>query len=207
MPSGKWRPCCLCRNVLTGTGARVRLPQCQWINCVEYKWLYHIGNYCLQTNTTQNHVHVSCAILYICAPGALAPEWRLKCHQLTGTTTKPVKTRMLKWQLIWNSSKQKIHFNYLSLKQLWVFKYVSCRTYKRQTPSVAPATVSLTSNPKIWWRDKETLPRDDVIKWKHFPRYWHSVRGIHRWPVNSPHKGQWHGAWCFLWPASQQTVG
>ena len=35
---------------------------------------------------------------------------------------------------------------------------------------------------------------DDVIKWKHFPRYWPFVRGIHRWPVNSPHKGQWRGA-------------
>ena len=35
---------------------------------------------------------------------------------------------------------------------------------------------------------------DDVIKWKHFPRYWPFVRGIHRWPVNSPHKGQWCGA-------------
>ena len=23
--------------------------------------------------------------------------------------------------------------------------------------------------------------RDDVIKWKHFPRYWSYVRGIHRW--------------------------
>ena len=31
---------------------------------------------------------------------------------------------------------------------------------------------------------------DDVIKWKHFPRYWPFVRGIHRSPVNSPHKGQ-----------------
>ena len=27
---------------------------------------------------------------------------------------------------------------------------------------------------------------DDVIKWKHFPRYW-----------PSPHKGQWHGALMF----------
>ena len=35
---------------------------------------------------------------------------------------------------------------------------------------------------------------DDVIKWKHFPRYWSVVRGIHRSPVNSPHKGQWRGA-------------
>ena len=27
---------------------------------------------------------------------------------------------------------------------------------------------------------------DDVIKWKHLPRYWPFVRGIHRSPVNSP---------------------
>ena len=38
------------------------------------------------------------------------------------------------------------------------------------------------------------VSHDDVIKWKHFPRYWPFVRGIHRSPVNSPHKGQWHGA-------------
>ena len=38
---------------------------------------------------------------------------------------------------------------------------------------------------------------DDVITWKHFPRYWPSVRGIHRSPVNSPHKGQWRGALMF----------
>ena len=38
---------------------------------------------------------------------------------------------------------------------------------------------------------------DDVIKWKHFPRYWPFVRGIHRSPVNSPHKGQWCGALMF----------
>ena len=38
---------------------------------------------------------------------------------------------------------------------------------------------------------------DDVIKWKHFPRYWPFVRGIHRSPVNIPHKGQWGGALMF----------
>ena len=44
--------------------------------------------------------------------------------------------------------------------------------------------------------------------WKHFPRYWPFVRGIHRSPVNSPHKGQWRGAlmfslissWINSWP-------
>ena len=35
---------------------------------------------------------------------------------------------------------------------------------------------------------------DDVITLKHYPRYWPFVRGIHRSPVNSPHRGQWRGA-------------
>ena len=38
---------------------------------------------------------------------------------------------------------------------------------------------------------------DDVIKRKHFLRYWPFVWGIHRSPVNSPHKGQWRGALMF----------
>ena len=38
---------------------------------------------------------------------------------------------------------------------------------------------------------------DDVIKWKHFPRHWLFVRGVHWSPVNSPNKGQWRGALMF----------
>ena len=34
----------------------------------------------------------------------------------------------------------------------------------------------------------DTRNHGDVIKWKHFPRYCLFVRGIHRSPVNSPHK-------------------
>ena len=47
------------------------------------------------------------------------------------------------------------------------------------------------------------IPHDDVIKWEHFPRYWPFVRGIHRSPVNSPHKGQWRGALMFSWSAPE----
>ena len=63
---------------------------------------------------------------------------------------------------------------------------------------------------KIWiqvrWRVSEeridmlrylSADHDDVIKWKHFPRYWPFVRGIHRSSVNSPHKGHWRGALMF----------
>ena len=45
--------------------------------------------------------------------------------------------------------------------------------------------------------DTPKQPHVDVIKWKHFPRYWPFVRGIHQSPVNSPHKGQWRGALVF----------
>ena len=38
---------------------------------------------------------------------------------------------------------------------------------------------------------------DDIIKWKHFPLNWPFVLGIHRSPVNSPHKGPWCGALMF----------
>ena len=40
---------------------------------------------------------------------------------------------------------------------------------------------------------------DDVIKGKHFPRNWPFVRGIHRSPVNSPHRGQWRVALICAW--------
>ena len=43
----------------------------------------------------------------------------------------------------------------------------------------------------------ERISHDEVIKWKHFQRYWPFVREIHRSPVNSPHKGQWRGILMF----------
>ena len=54
---------------------------------------------------------------------------------------------------------------------------------------------SLASVVVCWLMRSPT--HDDVIKWKHFPRYWPFVGGIHRSPVNSPHKGQRRGALTF----------
>ena len=47
------------------------------------------------------------------------------------------------------------------------------------------------------WVHGSWPPDDDVIKWKHFPRYYPFVRGILPSPVNSPHKGQWRQALMF----------
>ena len=49
--------------------------------------------------------------------------------------------------------------------------------------------------PVTWLKTEHQ--HDDIIKWKHFPRHWPFVRGIHRSPGNSPHKGQWRGALIF----------
>ena len=61
--------------------------------------------------------------------------------------------------------------------------------------SWATCLVSLLVN--VVWCHKSDHPHDDVIKWKHFPRYWPYARGIHRPPAYSPHKGQWRGALTF----------
>ena len=49
----------------------------------------------------------------------------------------------------------------------------------------------------------ELVTHDDVIKWKHVPRNWPFVRGIHRsrW---IPHtKASDAELWCFIWSASE----
>ena len=45
--------------------------------------------------------------------------------------------------------------------------------------------------------DDDQAVHDDVSKRKHFPHKWPIVRGIHRSPMNSLHKGQWRGALMF----------
>ena len=57
--------------------------------------------------------------------------------------------------------------------------------------------VFLAPMPAVTDRGNIDRYHDDVIKLKHYPRYWPFVRGIHRSPVNSSHKGQWRGALMF----------
>ena len=77
--------------------------------------------------------------------------------------------------------------------------YLTKNHYENYSPKMVPIA-------KIWGSGSWTISfrtlllapgnhtiitvHDDVIKWKHFPRYWPFVRGIHRSPVNSAHKGQ-----------------
>ena len=80
--------------------------------------------------------------------------------------------------------------NYFSLRQKFQF------SIKNITPFNDCRSVYGVSGLKIWRAHimYVVLKHDDVIKRKHFAPYWPYVRGIHQWPVNSPHKGQWRGA-------------
>ena len=57
------------------------------------------------------------------------------------------------------------------------------------------------------------VAHDDVIKWKHFPRYWPFVRGIPRSPVYEFPAGQWLRAlmfslicpWIYAWVNNREA--
>ena len=89
--------------------------------------------------------------------------------------------------------------------------HVSCKWFNSMETNIEAwfLTHVATIVPYLSTNDN-TMEHGDVMKWKHFPRYWPFVRGIHRLPgnsVNSPHKGQCRGAlifslicaWIFAW--------
>ena len=85
--------------------------------------------------------------------------------------------------------------------------YCQCNPYDQT--AVKTKSKYIDSHPTEWnWKCRLQNVHDDVIKWKHFPRYWPFVRGIHRWPGNSPHKGHWRGALMFslVWHWTDEWV-
>ena len=84
----------------------------------------------------------------------------------------------------------------------WRYPCLSALTLRRETKAKQCTRTWCVANLCPWmschtYMYTLTFYHDDVIKWKHFPRYWPFVRGIHRSPVNSPHKGQWRRALMF----------
>ena len=56
---------------------------------------------------------------------------------------------------------------------------------------------------KIYIFGVQHFNHDDVIKWKHFPRYWPFVRAIHRSLWIPRTKASDAELWCFLWSAPE----
>ena len=88
---------------------------------------------------------------------------------------------------------------------IWVLVTRKCRNCLQKYSSFKADWITHTLS-LYYEADNTNLVRiyDDVMKWKHFPRHWSFVRGINRWPVKSPHKGQWCELSCSLWSAFEQ---
>ena len=87
-----------------------------------------------------------------------------------------------------------MELNFLKVQMFPIVTQSGCRkSYDRAvvTPEAGPPLLL------IWINFNPSMDHDDVIKWKHFPRCWPFVRGIHWSPENSSHKGQWRGALMF----------
>ena len=96
-----------------------------------------------------------------------------------------------RWHLLYWHQEYVYYYKKTAPTNIWV----STDFYSLQNND---PTKTIWSYPRcLGWGVWVWVWHDDVIKWRHFPRYWSFVRGIHRSPVNSPHKGQWRGALMF----------
>ena len=106
---------------------------------------------------------------------------------------------MITWISCWTNTRMTV-----GVKLMWRHCNDEIVGYKA-SPTLTTPTGHLSSglfSPGQLLLNERWKIHDDVIKWKHFPRYWPFVRGIHRSPVNSPHKGQAE-LWCLLWSAPE----
>ena len=73
----------------------------------------------------------------------------------------------------------------IEIHQLHIESYYTTRGLHKLKWTYIPIILCISHQQQLIYSN-----HDDVIKWKLFPRYWPFVRGIHRSPANSPHKGQ-----------------
>ena len=59
---------------------------------------------------------------------------------------------------------------------------------------------SSDSAPIAVWPETRWQSNGRITWWRH------KMETFAASPVNSPHKGQWRGAWCFLWSAPEHTI-
>ena len=122
-------------------------------------------------------------------------SWFTLVQVMTCCLTAP---RQYLHQCQWGTTsitRRQFHSRYPSHELLNFAWKLFIRNFKSLNGHWAPQTIIIRIFRGI--HNAQLLNHDDVIKWKHFPRYWPFVRGIHRSPVNSPHKGQWCGALMF----------
>ena len=143
------------------------------------------------------HLEVTCADFN--TPRVKSPNSRRIDNSHRRLTVLKYMCAQIQWQLkhsrFWDMRSAQIFHITLTLLFLSLAKSVLYFHAQR-------LMIQIFDVPHGSWQSHIGIPNhnttnDDVIKWKHFPRYWPFVRGIHRSPVISPHKGQWRGALIF----------
>ena len=111
------------------------------------------------------------------------PQFYVSCKRPMACCLSPVQVVSSSWsKSLWLLMLLGLHMYWCSTRNVTKFECYIC--------------ISLCVEDTLFFTSTHKL-HDDVIKWKHFPRYWPFVRGSHRSTVNSPHKGQWRGALMF----------
>ena len=147
------------------------------------------------------HWYTSHVVIYVmqqraCEPGQMSSGGQL--YQRHTFRPSPVHYRMYQMypqmqhiaKILGNIYSDQIndHLNYILWfvfclsKMLWLWTYAS-NLFEDWQPHDITTNVGLTR----WELSKA---HDDVIKWKHFPRYWPFVRAIHRSPVTGEFPSQ-----------------
>ena len=131
--------------------------------------------------------------------GIIQIRWSRDCFYLPALIRQHFYTKM---GATWVSFTQVI---YINRYENYTFK-ITVKSPRGQWVTLSIITMCLNITHKSYSHISQGLMsqgkagmwgHDDVIKWKHFLHYWPFVQGIHRSPVNSPHKGQWPGALMF----------
>ena len=133
-------------------------------------------------------------------------EWSM-CQQIRLSLVKKMDCR---WMALSHHLNERWHIDNVAIgKNVSKICITIVRISKKINLKILSVKLVWTSNGSSWSNFALTwltgfiighecsIINDDVIKWKHFPRYVPFVRGIHRSPVNSPYKGQWRGALMF----------
>ena len=113
---------------------------------------------------------------------------------------------------IWNNARVNI---FSLLKEDVTMIKQTCNTAHACTHTITAASTWDESLRQMMWlrftargHDSHCMTHlhDDVMKWKHFPRHWPFVRGIHRSRWVPRTRASDAEPWCFDWSAPEYTI-
>ena len=132
------------------------------------------------------------------------------CYQLMAKSGNKTATRddVIKWEhfphdwpFVWgiHHGQRPVTWSFDVFFNLRLNKCLSKDSRRRGFETLSRSLWRHSNDTSMTQQNMEMFPtsHDDVMKWKHFPRYWPFVQRPHRPPVNSLHKGQWRAALMF----------